>query len=277
MPGIRPSDHRWRTARGRGVRPTLRDLLGALAPLIHASRQAIAKEKKKYGRANEIRERANRRRGMSRLLDLFRRVPASAPDCTVLQRMRARVLRRGTRKLFPWDRQVYRLRIAEGRSSTLAPWPFRNESERKRGRSADYCGARAALPLRSRTPRGYQPDIDSRTEPSTPCCSLPLRNLAACRRWGCGSRQLFSRAASSIEALLLDVCMVREGDSSTKWGERWAEKANVASMVRFAAEQGWIAGDQRDLANLLRRWRNLIPPHRILQEPKLPKTLLLPS
>jgi hypothetical protein len=67
-------------------------------------------------------------------------------------------------------------------------------------------------------------------------------------------------AGSCLEALLLDLCKQNEAASSARFGLRWPRRVSASELAAAAEEMGLISPDHRDLASVLRRWRDIVHP-----------------
>lgn len=80
-------------------------------------------------------------------------------------------------------------------------------------------------------------------------------------------------AGSCLETLLFDVCKRHESDCTAKWQGKWPNAVNASDLVKLASIRGWITPDHAQLATVLRRWRNVVHPHRALQSDEPTKEL----
>jgi hypothetical protein len=67
-------------------------------------------------------------------------------------------------------------------------------------------------------------------------------------------------AGSCLESLLLDIWRGREEEAKRRFAGAWPNGVKGHELASAAVQAGYLSDDQRQLASVLRRWRNLVHP-----------------
>ncbi|MFL5483813.1 MAG: hypothetical protein ACJ8AK_16660 [Gemmatimonadaceae bacterium] len=73
-------------------------------------------------------------------------------------------------------------------------------------------------------------------------------------------------AGACLESLLLDVWEMRPAEAEREFGESWRANTRADRLAKIAIRSGYLTENQGALADLLRRWRNIIHPVAALRE-----------
>ena len=73
-------------------------------------------------------------------------------------------------------------------------------------------------------------------------------------------------AGACLESLLLDLWEMRPEEAEREFGESWRANTRADRLAKIAIRSGYLTENQGALADLLRRWRNIIHPVAALRE-----------